>query len=128
MFQPARQRLSFESDGNQISVVNGLGGTIRQLAYREGENTYVLEAEVAAGDRAPLKLDTKGNRPISKGVLDSLKLTPITPIKFQQVFDRQPEGTYLAVLETSPFWDPGVENVREAESLHVVFGFRGEQP
>ncbi|HET9942208.1 MAG TPA: hypothetical protein VFR05_02640, partial [Terriglobia bacterium] len=129
MFQPARQRLNFERNGDQVSVVNGLGVPIQQLFYRDAGRTYVLSGEVAAGDRAPLKLDSsKAGIEMLRSILDNIKLTPISPIKFRQVVEQQPEGTYLALLESSPFWDPGVAKVRESESIHLVFGFPGDQP
>jgi hypothetical protein len=49
-------------------------------------------------------------------------------VKFQQVIDRQPSGSFVAVLEKSPFWDPGVAQMNEARSFHMVLGYAGGQP
>jgi len=124
-FQPARQRLNFERNGNELSVVNGLGADIRHLYYREGGQIYGLEKQLAAGERGTLKIASfKGADIYGQG----LKQTPISPAKFQQVIRSQPDNSYVAVLETSPFWDPGVERLKEAESFHFVFGYAGGLP
>jgi hypothetical protein len=124
-FQPARQRLNFERNGNDLSVVNGLGANIRRLYYREGGQIYALGAELHAGERGPLKVSSLKGAELYG---DSLKATPISPAKFLDVIKKQPDDSYLAVLETSPFWDPGLERVREIGSFHVVFGYAGGQP
>ena len=36
--------------------------------------------------------------------------------------------TYLAVLEKSPFWDPGVTDLDERSSFHLVLGYVEGQP
>jgi hypothetical protein len=124
-FQPARQRLNFEHNGNDLNVVNGLGANIRRLYYREGGQIYALGAELAAGERGPLKLSSLKGQDLYAG---SLKDTTISPAKFLALVAKQPDNSYLAVLETSPFWDPGMERVREVSSFHVVFGYAGGQP
>ncbi len=54
-FQPARQRLNFERNGDGLSVVNGLGTTVKRLYYRDGGQMYALAKELPAGERASLK-------------------------------------------------------------------------
>jgi hypothetical protein len=128
-FQPARQRLNFERNGNELSIVNGLGSTIQRLLYREGGVSYGLAEPLVAGERATLKVETKrGTDFFALGIRDGVKETPISPIKFQQVVEQQPDGSYLAVLENSPFWDSGAKNPKEAQSFHVVLGLAGGQP
>lgn len=124
-FQPARQRLSFERNGTELNVVNGLGGTVRRLFYKEGGQIYALDAQLPAGERGSLKIQpVKGADLFAEGIKNS----PISAIKFQQIVDSQSDGSYLAVLETSPFWDPGVAKAAENQSLHMVFGYAGGQP
>jgi len=124
-FQPARQRLNFERNGNTLTVVNGLGANIQQLYYREGGQVYGLETALAAGERGTLKAAAiKGPEVYGQG----LRETPISPAKFQRVINSQPDDSYVAVLETSPFWDPGVDRLKEERSFHFVFGYAGGQP
>ena len=119
-FRPARERLSFERAGDGISVVNGLGSTVRQLFYRYGGKTYALGDRLPAGNRAPLKI--AGFRPVDL-YTEPLKNSALTPLKFQEVILSQSDGAYLAVLETSPFWDPGVATPVERQSFHLVLGY-----
>jgi hypothetical protein len=86
---------------------------------------YALAEALPAGERAPLKVGILNGSDL---IAEPLKTTPLAASKFQQVLDRQPDGTYVAVLETSPFWDPGLEKPQEAASLHFVLGFAGGQP
>jgi hypothetical protein len=124
-FQPARQRLNFERNGDELTVVNGLGANIRRLYYREGGQIYALGAELAAGERGDLEVASlKGSDLYG----EDLGQTPISPKKFLDVLKRQPDDSYLAVLETSSFWDPGMERTKEERSFHLVFGYAGGQP
>jgi hypothetical protein len=120
-FRPARERLSFERSGNELRVVNGLGATIRHLVYREGGHVYTLDGELAAGERAVLKTGAGANPAVA------LRTLPPGPAgRLQEVIKSQPaEGSYLAVLETSPFWEPGVDGPVESGSFHLVLGLRG---
>jgi len=125
LFQPARQRLNFERNVDGLSVVNGLGTTVKRLYYRDGAQMYALAKELPSGERASL-----GIEPLKGATLfaEALKSTPLSTLKFQQVIDRQPSGSFVAVLEKSPFWDPGVAQMNEAKSFHMVLGYAGGQP
>jgi hypothetical protein len=48
--------------------------------------------------------------------------------RFVTLYENQPAGSYLAVLERSPFWEPGVPDVVERSSFHLVMGWPGGQP
>jgi hypothetical protein len=50
------------------------------------------------------------------------------PSKFVPLIENQPPDSYLAVLERSPFWDPGVSGLAERGSLHLVLGWPEGQP
>ena len=127
--QPARQRLNFERNGNELAVVNGLGANLRKLSYREGGIDYSLDAPLAAGERASLKVvPAKNPDPLLLQIREGLKGTPISPIKFQSIVDVQPDGSYIAIVDASPFWDPGIEKPEESGSLHVLLGFTEGQP
>jgi hypothetical protein len=123
-FRPARERLNFERSGNELRVVNGLGATIHHLVYREGGQVYTLDGKLAAGERAVLKTGAGANPAVA------LRTLPPGPAgRLQEVIKSQPaEGSYLAVLETSPFWEPGVDSPVESGSFHLVLGFRGPLP
>jgi hypothetical protein len=48
--------------------------------------------------------------------------------RFEFLFEHPPAGAYLAVLDSSPFWSPGVAGVIEQASFHLVLGWPGGQP
>jgi hypothetical protein len=120
-FRPARERLNFTVEGNAIRVVNGLDSTISTLVYRTGYRTYSLTAPLPAGGQGVLQPD---GRPAGPAVPADLPVSG----RFAHLFANQPEGSYLAILERSPFWEPGVSHVEERNSFHLVIGWPGGQP
>jgi hypothetical protein len=122
-FRTARERLSFERDGDVLRVTNGLDGTVKELYYRENGRIYGLSGELISGAKASLKASS-----LKPADLYSVKLkdTPLHTPKFQEIVEGQRNGTYLAVLETSPFWNPGVSEVQEHSSFHLVLGYGGQ--
>jgi hypothetical protein len=120
-FRPARERLSFSAEGGGMTVVNGLGATVTALIYRHGDRRYALNAPLAAGAKAALTGATA-----TAGIV----VPPGLPLsaRFVHLVEHQPAGSYLAVLERSPFWDPGVTGVLERGSFHLVIGWPGGQP
>ncbi len=121
VFRPARERLSFNVEGNVIGVVNGLDSNISTLVYRTGNRSYSLAAPLPAGGKGVLQPDGR-----SGGVAVPTDLPVST--RLQHLFANQPEGSYLAILERSPFWDPGVSRLDERRSFHLVIGWPGGQP
>jgi len=120
-FRQARERLTFERDGSAVRVVNGLGATVQRLILRSRGTWYSLEAPLAAGATARLQ----------PGAVDTQAIVPRDvpmPSRFQPFFEQQPDGSYLAVLDRSPFWEPGVAGIVERGSFHLVLGFPDGQP
>jgi hypothetical protein len=120
-FRPARERLSFNVEGNAIRVVNGLDSNISTLVYRTGNTTFSLTTPLPAGGKGVLQPDS---RPAGVAVPTGLPLSD----RFKHLFANQPEGSYLAILDRSPFWDRGVSHVEERSSFHLVIGWPGGQP
>jgi hypothetical protein len=121
VFRPARERLSFSRDAGGMSVVNGLGATVAALIYRDGGRVYSLTRPLPAGGKGIL----------TAGAVDAARVVPSDlPLsaRFLHLVDNQPAGSYLAVLERSPFWDPGVPAVSERGSFHLVIGWPEGQP
>jgi hypothetical protein len=120
-FRPARERLSFSLEAGGMSVVNGLGATIAALVYRDGETFYSLARPLAAGGREILATGSTGAR---------IVVPPDFPLsaRFVHLIANQPHGSFLAVIERSPFWDPGVSGISERGSFHLVIGWPEGQP
>jgi hypothetical protein len=120
-FRPARERLTFNREAGGISVVNGLGATVAKLVYRDGGKSYSLAGPLPHGAKATMK----------SGGLEAWTMIPgDLPLssRFVHLVENQPGGSYLAVLERSPFWDPGVASVDERGSFHLVIGWPEGQP
>ncbi|HSC25955.1 MAG TPA: hypothetical protein VLD67_01700, partial [Vicinamibacterales bacterium] len=115
-FRPARERLGFDREAGKVNVVNGLGVTIRALVYRAGDALHHLPGPLLPGHRGTL---APGGQRGADLVPAGLPLSS----RFEHLFDHQPDGSYLAVLERSPFWNPGVTEVDERDSFHVVIGW-----
>jgi hypothetical protein len=120
-FRPARERLTFNREGNETTVVNGLGVAITALFYRDGNTIHALSETLAPGGKAALKA---GGRAASTIVPADLPLSS----RFLHLAHNQPAGSYLAVLERSPFVEPGVAGVAERGSFHLVLGWPAGQP
>jgi hypothetical protein len=120
-FRPARERLTFSREAGGVGVTNGLGATVAVLAYHDGAGTHTLTAPLPAGGKALLQA---GSRDLQGVVPTDLPQFS----RFQDLFAQQPAGSYLALLESSPFWEPGVEGAAERGSFHLVLGWPGGQP
>jgi hypothetical protein len=115
-FRPARERLTFTRSAEGMSVVNGLDATLTHLVYRDGDAVYRLDAPLAPG----------GKQTLATGPVDPRQMVPTTLAigsKFIDLIEQQPAGSYLAVLDRSPFWEPGVSDLMERGSFHLVLGW-----
>ena len=119
--RPARERLSFSRETRGMSVTNGLGATIAAALYRDGNTLFQLSGPLPPGGTAILTTVARAATDVVPAAL------PQSP-RFAYLFEHLPAGAYLAVLETSPFWDPGVTGVMERSSFHLVLGWPGGQP
>jgi hypothetical protein len=115
-FRAARERVSFNRGPGGIEIVNGLDATILALVYRDGESKLLLSDPLPAGGQAVLK--ETGLQPRLLMPLD----LPMSA-KLGTIFETQPSGSYLAVLERSPFWDAGVARLVERGSFHLLLGW-----
>ena len=106
-----------------MSVVNGLGATITALVYRDGDTVVSLAGAVAARRQG----DVCRRGGTGRGERRARRPAAVVAIRCTS-FEHQPAGSYLAVLERSPFWDPGVPGVAERGSFHLVLGWPGGQP
>jgi hypothetical protein len=116
MFRPARERLTFTRGADGYSVLNGLDATLTHLFYRDGDSLYQLVGPLAPG----------GKQTLTKDVVDPSQVVPsdlAIRSKFLDLMEHQPRGSYLAVLDRSPFWEPGIPALTERGSFHLVQGW-----
>lgn len=114
--RPARERLSFQSEQGALAVVNGLGETVSGLLYRQGDTVYTLNGPLPPGSKSVLRISAASPQTLVPADLPAVS-------KFMSIVENQPPGSYLAVLERSPFWDPGVPAIIERGSFHLVMGW-----
>lgn len=121
VFRPARERLAFTRAPDGVSVANGLEAAVTALLYRDGDTLYRLDGPLLPGAKHTL----------SRVSVDARQVLPevaqIGP-GFETLLQNQPRGSYLAVLDRSPFWEPGVSGLNERGSRHVVLGWPEGQP
>jgi hypothetical protein len=120
-FRPARERLTITREGSATTVVNGLGATVLALVYRDRDTLRSLSASLPPGGRATL---TAGGSGAASVVPRDLPLSS----RFVHLAQHQPVGSYLAVLDRSPFVEPGVPAIAERDSFHLVLGWPEGQP
>ena len=108
----ARAGLTFTREGSRTTVVNGLGATISSLLYRDGDTIQSLTDSLPPGGKATLKTGVPNTTAI---VPSSLPLSS----RFVHLVRHQPAGSYLAVLDRSPFVEPGVAGLTEHGSFHL---------
>jgi hypothetical protein len=113
--RPARERLSFSVGVDGITVVNGLGARVDALLYRDRDTVFSLPQPLASGDKGVLTADAR------RLVADD-QLPGANARFLSLVVNKQPPGSYLAVLDRSPFWEPGVADLVERGSFHLVLG------
>ena len=120
-FRAARERLAFHRDGANVTVVNGFGTRLLALLYRDASNVYSLTQPLGTGETGTLTIGARHAADVIPGDV------PLS-VRLRYLVEHQPAGSYLAILERSPFWSAGVSNLDERGSLHVVLGWPGGQP
>lgn len=122
VFRAARERLSFSRDRDGgVSVVNGLGAPVSALLYRVGDKVYGLAGPLPPGTKGTLGVRAAAARDV---VPEGIPLAA----RFRHLVENQPDGSYLAFLDRSPFWEPGVPQLNERGSFHLVIGWPEGQP
>jgi hypothetical protein len=118
-FRPARERLQFIREGDRLAVVNGLGATITKLVYRAGDEVLAISEPLLPGERALLA---------TSQITEPLGSLTGQALRIERIVEQQTAPFYLAVLERSPFWEPGVADVIERDSVHAVLGSLEAKP
>jgi hypothetical protein len=124
-FRTARERLNFNMDAGRINVANGLGVQVNQLLYRENGKLYTLREPLVSGQSAIL--ETLGSNAPPASLMALMKDAGPSPEKFHAAIKNQTDGSYIAVLDRSPFWEAGVSSFDERGSFHFLVGFLGSE-
>lgn len=140
-----RERLSVQfTEGGKPVVVNGLGAELKQLWLADRGGKFWYGTNIAPGARATLEPapaipptltrrtgsgSTTGNSPAGTDVLS--KMYPSTWLAEQARMMETPQrwlrpGTYIAVMEETPFLEAGLERARARQMKNVVYGIMPE--
>ncbi|MGH9844026.1 MAG: hypothetical protein ACREEM_35290 [Blastocatellia bacterium] len=124
--EPRRERLTIRAPaGGRVSVVNGLGAAIRQVWYADRNGKVHMVETIEAGAQATLNdaglkatgsADSLRNFYRSHDWLERMKYAEGHPAEFLT------PGTYLAVLDASPFVEPGLSGAKERKARTLVYG------
>ena len=109
-FRPARERLELQPRRPAASASSTDSG-------RRSPRCSITTA-ARCTPRRPVAAGGTGDpdEPASRSAMPSPAGLPLSS-RFGYLFEHQPDGSYLAVLERSPFWEPGVSRRRRARQL-----------
>ncbi|HYR27471.1 MAG TPA: hypothetical protein VEU30_03350, partial [Thermoanaerobaculia bacterium] len=124
--EPRRERLPVRREGGHLVAINGLGANVRELWVAEADGTAWVARDVAAGKevvltRAPNKVDPAIKDPANILTAPSMWGT------LQARFAKDPRtalraGSYVAVIERSPFVELALARPSKTSSDAVVIG------
>jgi hypothetical protein len=121
-----RERLTIgRSAGDSLSVVNGLGADIRALWVADDDGKIYSAKEVRAGAEA--KLSPANLHPAENGARLRGLFTGPDWLKGMRAVELDPRsyltpGSYLAMLDASPFVEEGLKGVKTRKAKTLVYG------
>lgn len=135
--QQRREKLVFRQQGGSMSVINGLGATLKRLVVRDHSGRlYTNKGPIKAGAKASLFLDTRStggsSTPPTPGwrIYKSMWKGLSSPLKgkpwFQAVLNFPGSyiepGGYLAEMEAAPFISKRIQQGKEVNAHSIVIG------
>ncbi len=124
--QRRRERLAVhEAKDGSLSVVNGLGADVVRLRLADAEGTvWATNQTIPAGGKARLqvmpKQTVKTNPSLNLVYTGSwLKLNRFTGSNINRLLHR---GGYVALVDGTPFLEPGAEGLKVKKDLSIVVG------
>ena len=130
-----RERLQLENAGGHLSVINGLGAPVESLWLADRSGKVYTGLKIAAGQPgslspSPLPLEA-GSASGVRALLEKLGPTPgMTNLSSLATSCLRP-GTYLAVLDSSPFLENGLgpkAGSARIEARTLVYGILEPAP
>jgi hypothetical protein len=120
-----RERLSIRQEANgTTTLVNGLGAPITDVWWADGSGKIHSAANVPAGAQAALKPTGAQAAGQASTLRDAFGQDWLAQFK---TFTEQPQtvlmpNSYLAVLDSSPFVEEGLKNVKTRKARNLVYG------
>jgi hypothetical protein len=125
-----RERIEIEHNGNELSIVNGLGADISRLWLAdESGNVFIIMENVGAGKKAKLSpfhdYSKVSGRLGPKGLFKELGYTVQAHSEGRNTADFLVPGSYVAELKENPFFEKalnGKTKPASAQGNSLVFG------
>ena len=117
-----------KSQSGQVTAVNGLGKAIETLVYADQAGQMYSAGPIAAGATATLKSQgASAPAPRDLGVelpadFSSSDWASMIQRLPNTLANRPEQGSYVAVLDASPFVEPGLKSTRRRSAPSVVLG------
>jgi hypothetical protein len=123
--EPRRERLEISrNDDGSLTVVNGLGAAVERLLIADADGETFEVTELAAGGSAAARRTELSRSPewfiqdAATGYLASDLQRDIRNGPDDWLID----GGYVALLDESPFLDPGIADLKQHDAQSVVLG------
>jgi hypothetical protein len=125
--RPEHLAVSRGRDGAR-TVTNGLGAAVRRLWLADGSGTVHTATDVAAGAAATLEPTALRARGEADGMrrLFASEWTALCETLTGHPEEYLLPGCYVAALDDTPFFEPGLAGVRDRPGRSVVFGILRE--
>jgi hypothetical protein len=123
-----RERLQLENADGQLTVVNGLGASIRSLWLADHAGRFYSASNIVAGQKAILTPSSRTRSKAALGLRDLFEkvgYAQLGSVGFDDAPDYLGGGTYLADLETNPFLEHGLgakAKSARTKSRSLVYG------
>jgi hypothetical protein len=122
-----RERLNLRRDGKGIEVINALGADVRTLTLVDEKGQVYTAGPIPAGGSATLSAQNKGRRnalPLEnwRRIYNGSDWALAIANAVKKPEDLLGPGTYLAVLEETPFLEQALKGARVRPSESVVLG------
>jgi hypothetical protein len=126
-----RERVAVHREANQtLSIVNGLGATMRRFCYKDEKGQLHTAEHVAPGARMSLTLQNVQEMPQPARTIRSVLLSPSWLDDMQKLMSAPQHclrpRSYLAELEDSPFLEDALRNAKTRKCRAIVMGFSTE--
>ncbi|MBS1791438.1 MAG: hypothetical protein JST85_27245 [Acidobacteria bacterium] len=124
-----RERLNIRQSGNAATLVNGLGAEIAQVWWADANGKIHAAENIAAGAQASLRPTDLKTAGMPRGLREAYSGDWLE--KFKAIGNKPQEvlmpNNYLAVLNSAPFVEEGLKNVKTRTARNLVYGVGGER-
>lgn len=125
-----RERLVVRKDAatGELSAVNGLGADITEAYFMDGAGNLYTATNIPAGSKAKLSLKPSRppayDRPFLRTLYSAHWSRSVQQAADAAQYALRP-NQYVAIMEGTPFMEPGLSKATSKDSRSAVFGLKG---